>query len=447
MTSSSSPATSSIPDNVSAAAAKPRKRFVGSSRKSEASKSSNTTHDEPGIEDSGNLVTTARSSKRPVVLNQIPDDILNNEALNRAIKQLPPNYNFEIHKTIHQIQKFGAKRVALQMPEGLLMFACTIADILESYVPFANVETLIMGDVTYGACCIDDYTARALDCDFMVHYGHSCLIPVNITTLKTLYIFVDIQIDVNHFIDTIRYNFSPSTKLAVVSTIQFVASVQIAKKILETDYGFVIPQSKPLSPGEILGCTSPKLSGVDTIVYLGDGRFHLESIMIHNPTIPAYRYDPYAKQFTRERYDHSEMHSIRRHAITQSLQAKRWGIILGTLGRQGSTVVLSWLENQLKSQNKDYVVVLLSEIFPKKLEEFKDVDCWVQLACPRLSIDWGSFFKKPLLSTYEASVVLRETDWKEVYPMDFYAREDAGGPWSVNWWNRREKKMKEKERK
>jgi len=62
--------------------------------------------------------------------------------------------------------------VALQFPEGLLMFACIIADILES---FCNVETLIMGDVTYGACCIDDYTAKALECDFMVHYGHSCL--------------------------------------------------------------------------------------------------------------------------------------------------------------------------------------------------------------------------------------------------------------------------------
>jgi len=32
-----------------------------------------------------------------------------------------------------------------------------------------------MGDVTYGACCIDDYSAVALDCDMLVHYGHSCL--------------------------------------------------------------------------------------------------------------------------------------------------------------------------------------------------------------------------------------------------------------------------------
>lgn len=32
-----------------------------------------------------------------------------------------------------------------------------------------------MGDVTYGACCVDDFTARALGADFLVHYGHSCL--------------------------------------------------------------------------------------------------------------------------------------------------------------------------------------------------------------------------------------------------------------------------------
>lgn len=40
---------------------------------------------------------------------------------------------------------------------------------------FTEADTLVMGDVTYGACCVDDFTARALGADFMVHYGHSCL--------------------------------------------------------------------------------------------------------------------------------------------------------------------------------------------------------------------------------------------------------------------------------
>jgi 2-(3-amino-3-carboxypropyl)histidine synthase len=65
------------------------------------------------------------------VINQIPQDIVSNTQLNDAIKQLPSNYSFEIHKTIHHIRKNNSKMVALQMPEGLQMFACTIADIIE----------------------------------------------------------------------------------------------------------------------------------------------------------------------------------------------------------------------------------------------------------------------------------------------------------------------------
>jgi 2-(3-amino-3-carboxypropyl)histidine synthase len=40
---------------------------------------------------------------------------------------------------------------------------------------YTNVDVVIMGDVAYGACCIDDYGARALKCDLLIHYGHSCL--------------------------------------------------------------------------------------------------------------------------------------------------------------------------------------------------------------------------------------------------------------------------------
>ena len=53
------------------------------------------------------------------------------------------------------------------------MFACIITDILEKYTK--DCEFIILGDVTYGACCVDDYTARALGCDLLVHYAHSCL--------------------------------------------------------------------------------------------------------------------------------------------------------------------------------------------------------------------------------------------------------------------------------
>ena len=364
------------------------------------------------------------------VAHQIPEEILNDPKLQKAVAALPSNYNFEIYKTIWKIKFAGIKRVALQFPEGLLLYACTIADILES---FTEADTVIMGDVTYGACCVDDYTARALDCDLMVHYGHSCLVPIDTTnSIQMLYVFVDIQIDTLHFLETLRFNFEAKKNLALVSTIQFVPTLQSVAKDLKEEYNILIPQSKPLSPGEILGCTSPKLPDtVDAIISLGDGRFHLESIMIHNPKIPAYRYDPYSKVFSEEFYDFDKMHENRRKAIVEASSAKTFGIILGTLGRQGSPKVLEHLKGRIEECGRKYVTVLLSEVFPYKLAKFADIDAWVQVACPRLSIDWGTAFRKPLLTPYEASVALTSVDWQEVYPMDFYSNSSLG-PWAVN---------------
>ena len=379
-------------------------------------------------------------------MNSVPEEILNDKAINDAIALLPKNYNFEIHKTIHRIRSSGAKKIALQMPEGLLLFATTISDILTEFCP--GTSTLIMGDVTYGACCIDDYTARALGCDMLVHYAHSCLIPVNVTKIQTLYVFVDIQIDVEHLLATIERNFKPGNTIAVVGTIQFNATLHgTAQQLRSAGYNILIPQITPLSKGEILGCTSPRLAkeqNVDLILYLGDGRFHLESAMIHNPTLPAYRYDPYSRRLTHETYDHHTLLSDRSKALTQARKAKKWGLILGSLGRQGNPHTMTLVENHLREKGITWVNLLLSEIFPGKLAMMPDVECWVQVACPRLSIDWGYAFPRPLLTPYEALVVLggKKGGWEKgsggdasvneeskngsVYPMDYYGKEGLG---------------------
>ena len=77
--------------------------------------------------------------------------------------------------------------------------------------------------------------------------------------------------------------------------------------------------------------------------------------------------------------------------------------------------------------------MLLSEIFPAKLAQFSDIEAWIQIACPRLSIDWGYAFTAPLLSPFEAAIALGEKEWekKDDYPMDFYAF-DSGGSYTPN---------------
>lgn len=63
--------------------------------------------------------------------------------------------------------------------------------------------------------------------------------------------------------------------------------------------------------GETLGCTAPILPECDALIFIADGRFHLEAAMIHNPKVPAYRYDPYSKVLTKEGYDVEKMKLVR----------------------------------------------------------------------------------------------------------------------------------------
>jgi len=63
------------------------------------------------------------------------------------------------------------------------------------------------------------------------------------------------------------------------------------------------------------------------------------------------------------------------------------------------------VQRLLELRGLPYITVLLSEVFPAKLAAFASVEAWVQVCCPRLSIDWGHAFAAPLLSSYEAQVI------------------------------------------
>lgn len=150
--------------------------------------------------------------------------------------------------------------------------------------------------------------------------------------------------------------------------------------------------------------------------------------MIANPGVPAYKYDPHSKKFTEEKYDNKTMMALRKAEVDKAKNAKLVGIIVGTLGRQGNLSIFARLQRAIEGAGKEVVVVLLSEIFQSKLELMSNVDAWVQIACPRLSIDWGHAFKKPLLNPYEAFACFGNVGWKDVYPQDYYSKK--GDIWS-----------------
>ena len=343
-------------------------------------------------------------------------------------------YDFQIDRVAERAKRIGANHIGLQFPEGFLEFACRISRFLAEE---CDCEVTIMADAVFGACCVDDLACRAQGVDFLVHFGHSCLVPVDQTVVQTMYIPVTMRFDYEHLVDTIKYNFPSTTKVALQGTVQFSVSLPKVQTMLqEAGYSVLIPRCKPLSAGETLGCTAPEITGADILVFVADGRFHVEAAMMANPDLPTFRYDPYTNRFYQEFLSINELKQTRVVQMKKALSGKtnRVGLILGTLGRQGSVGVLESLKELLEKRGIEHFTVLISEISPEKLGQFgqDSVDAWIQVACPRLSIDWGDSYAVPLLTSFEAFKLWSGDDQSDVgadfnIPMDYYAND--AGPW------------------
>lgn len=162
-----------------------------------------------------------------------------------------------------------------------------------------------------------------------------------------------------------------------------------------------------------------------------------------------FRYDPYNRTITEEIFDHGALSSSRQSSVAPLMAAElskkrlKIGIIQGTLGRQGNPKPVDHVYTKL-SERHDCFIILMSEVMPAKLALFKDVDLWVQFACPRLSIDWGNAFETPILTPFEAmwgsrncgdgSKCSSSTTGEDKsssceykgHPMDYYAYESLG---------------------
>lgn len=105
-------------------------------------------------------------------------------------------------------------------------------------------------------------------------------------------------------------------------------------------------------------------------------------------------------------WDIFDMFIVSREAIEQARQGKIFGLILGSLGRQGNVKIFDRLQKLLIAHQKKVIPFVMAEIQVAKLAKIPQIDVWVQVACPRLSIDWGTEFNKVMRCIYDHCIDL-----------------------------------------
>ena len=78
-------------------------------------------------------------------------------------------YDLETDKVIDYIKKHSAKRVCLQLPDGLKPKAAEIQKAIEENT---DAEVIIWGGSCFGSCDLP-LEVKRLNVDLLIHYGHS----------------------------------------------------------------------------------------------------------------------------------------------------------------------------------------------------------------------------------------------------------------------------------
>ena len=316
-------------------------------------------------------------------------------------------YHFDEPKAITHIKSLKAKRVILQLPEGLKPHGFKLARSIESK---AGAQVYITADPCYGACDLPQEAHRLLKTDLIIHYGHTALTKEDRDDVLFIEAFSDVKVKPS--LQKALKLLKNDTKIGLATTVQHIPVLEEAKQILESA-GLHVSVGKASGKlrydGQILGCdysTAQQISDeVDAFIVLAGGDFHAIGLQASTGkrTIIA---DPYTGD-TRDVTDKYRIYQKKRMAaLGKFLESRRVAVILGLKTGQIEVKRAENIKDRIERAGKECVLICCREITPENLTSFTDIDLFVNTACPRIAHGDAGKFLKPIVNSEDIENLL-----------------------------------------
>jgi len=322
-------------------------------------------------------------------------------------------FDFEEERIKQEIAKLGAKRVLLQLPEGLKPEGPRLAKIIEG----TGAVPIISADPCYGACDLATAEAERLGIDLIIHFGHTKLVKHE--QVPTVYVEARATVTVDDAVEKSIPLLSKYDKIGLATTVQHVQALAHAREILvRAGKTVVIGDAGRINyPGQVSGCDYSNVrsvaNDVEAFLFIGGGRFHALGVALSTskPTIIA---DPYEKRAYSIDEEAQKILKQRWACVEEAEHATTFGVLVGLkLGQKHLDDALK-IKEIAEKNGKMAFLFAIREILPEALMEFPTVDAYVNTACPRISLDAPSKFLKPVLTVNEFMVVSGESSWKNL---------------------------------
>jgi len=319
--------------------------------------------------------------------------------------------NFETEYLIKELKKIKPKKVLVQLPEGVKQNAFEIAKVFSDM----GIEAVFSGETCWGGCSIGVEEAKSSGADLIVHFGHAKFIDVD---FPVLYIEVRDELDLIPLLKKSIKELKDFKKIGLSYSIQHRHDVdKIINFYKENGKEIVLSKKKGMVAyeGHIVGCQYRGLkeieNEVEAFVIIGNN-FHSMGAVL-SVAKPVFLVDVYNHEIKNMNGVRDKILKQRAISISKFKDAKNIGIITEIKPGQkfGAPELLI---NKLKSAGKNVILITMSELTPDKLMNFYYVDCFIELACPRIAVDDYAKYRKPIITFKEALVGLGEKTWEEI---------------------------------
>lgn len=353
---------------------------------------------------------------------------------------------YQIQNTCDFISEHHFKKVALQFPDELLVDSVAVAAEIERN---CNAKPFILGDTSYGSCCVDEVAAEHVGADCIVHYGSACLSPSK--RLPLMYIFERRPVDLEKCTSAFREHY-PDTQshIIILYDVNYVHAINDLLILLLPQYPnlviseLVVEGEQCYSHGQIKKqqedtCLSDQdnshvicqfgrqfalksgLSITDySMFYVGQEGATLRNFMMTWNRCSFCSFDPIKMTGRAESVSINRALMKRYYAIERAKDANVVGILVGTLGVADYLSIIQQLKETIRAAGKKSYMFAMGKLNVPKLANFMEIDIFVLVACPENSLLDSSEFYKPVVTPFEMEVACNKSrEWSEEYVTDF----------------------------
>uniref|UniRef100_A0A3B3TZH4 2-(3-amino-3-carboxypropyl)histidine synthase subunit 2 n=1 Tax=Poecilia latipinna TaxID=48699 RepID=A0A3B3TZH4_9TELE len=355
------------------------------------------------------------SSSSETVIQRVVDVSLKENTPAEKLVEL-----YQITKTCAFISEHHFGKVALQFPDELLVDSAAVAAEIERN---SQAKTFILGDTSYGSCCVDEIAAEHIGADCIVHYGNACLSPSK--RLPVMYVFEKRTLDMEKCAASFRELYADTqTHILLLYDVNYDHAIGDLLTLLSPEYPnlvateLVVEGENCYSHGRINKETRPSEDDNSQTI-CPEGATLRNFMMTWNRCLFC-SFDPASMTGRVESVNVNRALMKRYYAIERAKDANVVGILVGTLGVADYLAIIQQLKETLHRAGKKSYMFAMGKLNVPKLANFLEIDIFVLIACPENSLLDSSMFYKPVVTPFEMEVACnRKREWSEEYVTDF----------------------------